>query len=120
MNRKGFTLIELIAIIGLMAIIILVSLPVFTNQVEWSRKNNYNNFISDLCLAAESYINHSDDMDNFKDVGDTITISVEELKDSGYIKSNIKNPKTEQLLTASDILTITINEDLTYKCELNK
>ena len=119
MNNKGFTLVELIAIIGLLAIIVLISIPSFTNQIEWSRKNNYDNFISDLCLAAESYVNHSGEVSNFSNAGDTITINIEDLKSNGYIKSNLKNPKTNEVLSSSDILTVTITEDLTYSCELN-
>lgn len=119
MNNKGFTLIELIAIIGLLAIIILISVPNFTNQIEWSKKNNYDNFISDLCLAAESYVNHSDQESNFKNAGDTISINIEDLKSNGYIKSNLKNPKTNEVLTSSDTLIVTLTEDLTYSCELN-
>jgi competence protein ComGC len=121
-NSKGFTLIELIALLGIIAIILLISAPSLINQIETTRNSNYNNFISDLCLASESYLNHNDNIDgidNFKVAGDTITISAGDLMSNGYIKSNIKNPKTGNSLNTSDIIKVTITNDMTYSCSLN-
>mgnify|MGYP002624838167 CR=1 FL=1 len=121
MNNKGFTLVELIAILGLMTIIILVGAPNLINQIESQKNKNYDNFVSDLCLATESYINHSSDVDtsNFKEAGDTLNISVGSLMSNGYIKSNTKNPRTKQNLDSTDTITVTLTEDLTYTCTLN-
>lgn len=120
-NKKGFTLVELIALLGIIAIMLLLVGPSLVNQVETTRKNNYDNFVSDLCLAAESYLNHSDvsGASDLKNSGDTINISALDLISSGYVKSNLKNPNTDKTLTADDILSITLTEDMTYTCTLN-
>lgn len=120
-NKKGFTLVELIALLGVIAIMLLLAAPSLVNQIETTRESNYKNFVSDLCLAAESYLNHSD-VEGSTDLeakGDSIEISVEDLIASGYVKNNLTNPKTDKKLTASDRLTITLTEDLTYTCTLN-
>ena len=120
-NKRGFTLVELIALLGIIAIMLLLTAPSLINQIETTKKNNYDSFVSDLCLAAEAYLNHSDvdGADDLKNSGDTLSISVVDLISAGYVKSNLKNPKTDQTLTSSDILTITLTEDMTYTCTLN-
>lgn len=121
MKNKGFTLIELIALLGVIAIILLLSAPSLINQIESTRKNNYDNFVSDLCLAAEAYLNHSDveGADDLKNSEDSMELNVVDLISNGYVKSNIKNPKTNEKLTSSDKLIITLTDDMTYKCTLN-
>lgn len=121
MKNRGFTLIELIALLGIIAIMLLLSAPNLINQIDTTKKNNYDNFVSDLCLASEAYLNHSDveGAQDLKNSGDSIEISVEDLIAAGYVKSNLKNPKTDKKLEASDRLKITLTEDLTYKCTLN-
>lgn len=119
-NKKGFTLIELVAILGIISIIILLGAPILINQIETSRKNKYNNFVSDLCLAAESYINHSNDIEEFDDFNnpnDTVNINISSLIANGYIKSNIKNPNTDEKIN-DEILTVKLTDDMTYSCTL--
>ena len=75
-----------------------------------------------LCLSAEAYINHTDDIegiDEFKEVGDSINIKMEDLLTNNFVKKNTKNPKTKEVVKANDIVTVTINDDKTYECSLN-
>lgn len=121
MNKKGFTLVELLAILGLLTIIVLLGAPILINQIDSSKKKNYENFVGDLCLATESYINHNnniDGLDSFTEPNDTITINVGDLMSNGYVKSNTKNPKTDQVLSSADSIEVTLTEDMTYSCEL--
>jgi competence protein ComGC len=121
-NKKGFTLVELLAILGLLTIIILLGMPLLINQIESQKKKNYENFVGDLCLATESYINHNTNIDGineFRESGDTIQISIGDLMSNGYVKSNTKNPKTNESLTSTDSITVTLTEDMTYNCVLN-
>ena len=38
MNKKGFTLVELLAILGLLTIIVLLGAPILINQIDSSKK----------------------------------------------------------------------------------
>lgn len=122
MNKKGFTLIELLAVLGLLTIIALLGVPVLLNQIESQKKKNYENFVGDLCLSAEAYINHSNDIEgieSFKEPGDVLSIKMEDLIVNNYVKSNTKNPKTKEKIKATDTIIVTINENKTYDCSLN-
>lgn len=120
-NKKGFTLIELIAVLGIISIIILVGAPSLINQVESSKQNKYDNFVADLCLAAETYINHSkiQEANQLVNAEDKIRINVSDLIVNGYVKSSLKNPKTKEKINNEDYLRIKLTESLTYSCKLN-
>ena len=122
MNKKGFTLVELLAVLGLLAIIALLAVPIIINQIESQKKQNYENFVGDLCLSVEAYINHEDNIEgieDFKEPGDTITISMEDLLASKFVKSGTKNPKTKEAVKPTDNVIVTINDNKTYECSLN-
>lgn len=122
MKNKGFTLIELIAVMGIIAILILLTAPSLINQIDSTRQKNYENFVNDLCLATESYINANGDDErfiSFKNANDTVTLQINDLISSGYVKSNIKNPKTKEKISSTAILTVTLTTDKTYTCTLN-
>ena len=119
--KKGFTLIELLAVLGLLTIIALMSTPIIINQISNQKKKNYENFVSDLCLSSEAYINHTSTIpgiENFKNPGDTINIMVADLVDNGYVNKNTKNPKTKELVKLTDTIKVTITNNKTYSCEL--
>ncbi len=122
MNKKGFTLVELIAVIGLLTIIALVGAPLLLNQIASARKSRWNNFKNDMCLAAEAYVNHENiNSNSFKNVNDTISISVLNLISGGYVKNNLKYPKVNKNsdinVNTNDSVRLTINENMTYTCE---
>ena len=48
MNKKGFTLIELISVIALIAIVSTLVFKVVTDKIQNSKKALYENLISDL------------------------------------------------------------------------
>lgn len=97
MNKKvkGFTLIEVLAVIAVMAAILLIAVPTITRQLSSIEEGKYNQFKQNLYLAAETYINsnrHS--FPNLKTHNGSYCISVDTLIQSGWVKSSLKNPKT--------------------------
>lgn len=121
MNKRGFTLVELLAVLGLLTIIALMGAPILINQISAQKEKNYENFVNDLCLSSEAYINHTSNipgMDNFKQPGDTISIKVSELVNNNYFKGNRKNPKTKQPVNLNDTVKVTMTQNKTYTCQL--
>lgn len=56
MNRKGFTLIELIVTIALLAVVSIISFVSITNIINDSKEKNCNNLVKSIKSATKDYI----------------------------------------------------------------
>lgn len=104
MNNKGFTLIELIIVIALLAVIALLTTPNIIKMLEKNKIDNYNNTIDAIIEAAELYVSNNKYNLSFKDSeynsdycspSDTkdvyAYITLQHLIDSKDIKGEVKN-----------------------------
>lgn len=92
-NNRGFTLVELIAVITLLSAIILVTVPVIINTIKKNDNKLGENFENSLKQAAEFYVERN--RDNFPDldnIGGNIEIPTEDLVKAGYLKQDLENP----------------------------
>lgn len=95
MNKKGFTLVEIIVTIGLLALLgvgIGVSLTkVLKNQDE----NSYETFIEKVKSASTLYIsNNSKLINDLESNKGYILITINDLISNGYLREDLTNPKT--------------------------
>ena len=98
MNKKGFTLIELIAILTIIALVATITFGVVTKRIADSKQSLYDNLIKDLEKAGEKYMMEHNDVDKYH--LNTLCLSISDLQNNNYIeKGVIKNPKTKQELT---------------------
>lgn len=117
MNNKGFTVIELVGIILILALILLVSFPSILNLSKSDKEKEYNNMVKNLCIAGESYIHaNSDSYSELLNVGSIINIDIRDLMSYGNVDTNVKNPNTK-LSVSDDTLTYTVGEDHSLSCE---
>ncbi len=92
MNKKGFTLIELIGIIAILVIIFSLSFPLYLNMIKTNKEKRQSSLEKDLCLAAESYIYDKKDKDtNIQNIfsGSTYEVTVSNLVTYGVVDSQI-------------------------------
>jgi len=97
-SNKGFTLIELIAIIIVIAAICFVTFPNLISVLKNSDTTEFNTYKENLCAAGKSYINaNKSNYSNLNVEGTKITISVRELQNFGIVDISLKDPedKTE-------------------------
>lgn len=99
-NNKGFTLIELIATIGIMILIGIVIANNMTGILSKQHDEEYNRFIKELedgaCMYVETVFNN-EERNNCKNYG--CTISVDSLIERGYIEETLKDPNTGDVVT---------------------
>lgn len=103
MNRKGFTLIEVIVVI---VIIVLLSLILIPNVMLFVSKNN-----KDMCYklkdniesAAKMYVNENKYELGFNCEGNSIEIGLSTLIDTGKISSPVINPVTNKPVSNDDV-----------------
>ena len=86
MNKKGFTLIELIVVIAIMGVILILALPQISSIQSANRDRKYEAYKESFVSASKLYVdNHARDMFGYNDSGCAI-IKYSDLKGSNLIK----------------------------------
>lgn len=113
-NKKGFTLIEMIAIITLLALILLVALPSMTKTLKRNEQKKYDNYINNLKLISESYLVDQLQKENIIFKNDSAYFTLGDIIDAGYIKETITNPDNNKKISRDTKIVVTKNLDSTY------
>jgi len=110
-NKKGFTLVELIGVITLLALIALVVYPAITTVMKNTREKAYNDQIEVLIKAAKQW--GVENADKLPDVeGGMYTLSISTLLSDGYLTNDeVVDPRnTETTLTGTIIIRNASNQ----------
>lgn len=116
MNRKGFTLIEVIGVVTVLSIILIVAVPALTKTLKRNEQNKYNDYIENLEMAAENYV--IDKLQEGEAFNDYMIFSMGDLIDAGYIKEIMTNPETKEKITRDYKIKVTRELDGTFKYEI--
>lgn len=91
-KAKGFTLIELIAVIAILGLIALIVYPAITSVIRNSRESAYNDQVNVIVKAAKEW--SIDNANTLPDDGTIYRVSVDTLVDGGYISNEeVKDPR---------------------------
>ena len=94
MNKKGFTLMELITVIALLSIIGVILVPKISTAFKTTRADQLEEVRSNVVDATEVYLNSKCGKDSYDTLieKDTIKIYLNNISDCGLIDSEIYNP----------------------------
>lgn len=115
MNKKGFTLVELLAVIVLLGLIALIAAPAITGIIKQSKDSLSDSQKQSIEMSAKNWA--TDNMGKLPSNGNCILVKLSTLQSGGYADLEIKDPKTGKILTDSDI-TVKItrnNKQLIYE-----
>ncbi len=116
MKNKGFTLAELLGVIIILGVIALITIVTVTNTMKENKEDLYeiqiNNIIVGAKTWASSHVFELPDQD-----GESITLTLAELKQSGFVENDITNPKTNELFS-NDLKVKITKVDNNYKYEV--
>lgn len=99
-NKKGFTLIELVAVVTLLAAITLVSVPSIVNTLKKNEEKEYKEFETVLKRATELYVERNRSLyPELNNIGGTVDVEAETLINEGYLKQSLKNPNNNTPVT---------------------
>ena len=107
MNNKGFTLVELLAVIVILSIILVIAVPSVNRYIKQSKEKAYKVQISELLDAVESYANMNNEILPEND-DEIIKITLGQLKIEGIVKNDTKNPYNDKYF--DDALTFIIKK----------
>ena len=102
---KGFTLVELLGVLIILAVIALITLPIVSMSIKNGKEKLYNSQIEEIKLAAEKWAYKNINLLPTKD-GETITVTLLSLKQSGDIPLDTRDPRTGELIPNDLIITI--------------
>ncbi len=119
-DRKGFTLIEMIGIITLLAIILLVALPSMTKTLKRNEQKKYDNYINNLKLVSENYLVDQLQKNGITFTNDIAYFTLGDIIDAGYVTETITNPNTEKKISRDTRIKATKNIDSTYSFDVQE
>lgn len=101
-NKKGFTLVELIGVITLLAIIALITVPIINSSIKKSNEKIYNEQISSIINGAKKWV-----VVNGPKNDTSFTITLEELVDSQIIENDkVIDPRDDTNMLAAGACVI--------------
>ena len=96
--KRGFTLVELLAVLILLGVVSLIAIPSIGKILNRSREKARESTKNELIKAAKEY--YADNIRELPDDGSHKCLSVSEIEESGYISNDdIVDPTTEEKLT---------------------
>ena len=87
LNNKGFTLVEILAVLIILIAIMAVAIPSITSSIERTKEKQNNARKEMLESFAELYVdNHKNQVENNLGVNDSCYIEISTLKEESYFK----------------------------------
>lgn len=113
MNKRGFTLVELLATIVLLSIISVISYVSISSVIKKNKVNNCRNLIKSIEGASREYV--SDNRYNFTNRDDKV-ITAEDLFRGNYLKNEIVDPFTNEKVNSENVkIIISLKSDYTME-----
>ena len=102
--KKGFTLVELLGVVTLLAILLLMGTATISKIVKENRTDMYNKQIASFKESAKTWaMGHTNEL---PDPGNSIRITLDDLIRENLVKNNVKNPITDEIFDTSEYFCI--------------
>lgn len=108
MKQKGFTLVEILAVLVILALLATIIYPVVNTNIKKSKQKLYEAQIENILNAARNYASENIALLPTND-GESLEppITLGFLEEKGYIEENLENPKTGEKFDKNLKITIT-------------
>lgn len=114
MNKKGFTLIEIMIIIGIVAVVSTTGTILFTQTLKQLNEKKLEDTIEEIELATDVYFNkYPYLMEELYQgyTGEKICTRIYKLQNEGLIDKDIKNPLTNERISGTLCVYSTLDEN---------
>lgn len=113
MNRKGFTLVELIAVIILISLIATIAIIPITKIIKDSKDDVYKAQIEQIILATQNWVSdHPMELPPYVEkVDNKISLTIDELIEQEYLDDDVINPKNGEKILGCSKVEITLNSN---------
>lgn len=112
MNKKGFTLIEVIMVIAIIAILSIILAPNVMSLIKKNNEKSCEKMIGNIESAAKMYVNQNKYELGFDCSGTAKEIKLKTLVDTGYLAGDITNPINKEEISLDNTVSVT------YDCKV--
>jgi prepilin-type N-terminal cleavage/methylation domain-containing protein len=113
--KKGFTLIELLAVIVILGALAAVVIPSVIGNITETQQVAHDKLISDLQELTQLYIrNNKDNITGIRTVGNTVTITLNELVASQGLKTPVRDPLEDKVVALTTPISILVKPKNKY------
>ena len=110
-NKKGFTLVEILVSIGLLALLGSVIAISLNRVFKDNNIKNYNEYVEKIKSSAMLFVNNTVDIINDLNDSSFKIITIGNLTDNGYLKDNIINPNTGETVDKNEKIKVSYDSD---------
>ena len=119
MNNKGFTLVELLGTIIILAFLALVAIPAINSIIRGNKSDLHDVQMESIKEASKSYMALPENIFSLPNNNECIYIYLSDLKKEALIDYEIKDPSTGELLSDDMIIMISKeNNSLKYDIDV--
>lgn len=114
MNKKGFTLIEIMVIIGVVAVVSSMGTILFMQTIKQLNEKKLSDTIEEIELATDVYFNKYPYLmeELYKGyTGDIVCTRIYKLQNEGLLDKNLKNPLTDERISGTLCVYSTLDEN---------
>jgi prepilin-type N-terminal cleavage/methylation domain-containing protein len=101
MKKNGFTLAELLGVLVILSLIAIITVPAVTDSLQTYKVKLCNTQVDEIVEAARTWGSGNVSVLPTND-GETYTLSLRKVADSGFIDSEIQNPVTKEYFDLDD------------------
>ena len=120
MNRKGFTLIEVIMVIAIIAILSIILAPNVMVLINKNNERSCEKMIDNIKSATKMYVNQNKYELGFDCSGTAKEITLKTLVDAGYLGGELVNPVNDEKINLESKVSVTYDCKVKgFKYEIN-
>ena len=110
-NKKGFTLVEVLVSIGLLALLGSVIAISLNRVFKDNNIKNYDEYVEKIKSAAMLYVNNTVDIINDLNDNSFKIITIGDLIDNGYVNDTLVNPSTDEKVGKEEKIQVSYDSD---------
>jgi prepilin-type N-terminal cleavage/methylation domain-containing protein len=118
MNKKGFTLVELLAVIVILGVLLSLVVVSVNTYLKKAKETSLNSLVKSIEEASEIYLSdHSSEYPQLNVVGSSFNFELGELVDNDYIKKPVIDDVKGEDIPLTTLINVTVVSDSEIKVD---